>query len=311
MAPKFYGYENHIMESLRKYGYESTFVSHHTLRLIDSLIQFLPLKIQTNIYQKKLSKKFNKIKGNCDLFICIKGDYLTEKHIKILRENHPNIRCIMYQWDSVRNCKYLHLTPYFDKVATFDFEDSEKYNIRYLPLFYTTDIRSNDAIAKDIDYLLIGMFNKDRYEYFLKLNEICNSHNLKLYSYLYIPFGYYIKNQVLRNSLKIRSISHIKFKPLSRNKLIYYYNRANVIVDICRPHQTGLSMRVIESYGLNKKILTANDMITRDSFVKEMLVLDSSADENKIIDFINIPVSKYHNISELSIDKWTLNLLNL
>ncbi len=71
-----------------------------------------------------------------------------------------------------------------------------------------------------------------------------------------------------------------------------------------------MSMRTIEAYGMNKKLLTSNRNIIKDPWVKEIQVLDSNADDKAIISFINSPVKKYNNRIKLSIQEWVKALLS-
>ncbi len=120
----------------------------------------------------------------------------------------------------------------------------------------------------------------------------------------------YLKKQLLHNELEIKRLYDIHFTPLNRPQLINLYQRSKVFVDICRENQTGMSMRTIEAYGMNKKLLTSNRNIIKDPWVKEIQVLDSNADDKAIISFINSPVKKYNNRIKLSIQEWVKALLS-
>ncbi len=309
ICPKFYGYEEHIIAALSKQNYETSYVTHHLNRLLNFFVQFLPVIVQKKIYEKSIMMKLRRLNGRFDLLLVIKGEYLTSDHLSFIQKNSPNIDCVMYQWDSVHNHNYLYLTDYFNRVYTFDFKDSKEFSIPYLPLFYTDDVVEDKYIEKDFDFFLIGVFNPDRYKYYLQMKKFCHTYGKKMMAYIYIPFGYYLKNQILRNRFHIKSLHDVKFKPLSRERLIEYYNRTKVIIDVCRSHQTGLSMRIVESYGLNKKILTTNDMFSNDPYVKEIEFLDIDSTDRQILEFVDKKVQTYRNKGNLTIDQWLRQLL--
>lgn len=310
ISPPFFHYEDHIKKELEKKGYKVYYINHKKGRLLDALISFLPLQKQKKIYKKIICKRLKELpRGDIDLLLQIKGDYVVTEHIDFLKKENPNIKCIMYQWDSVANFNYLDLIDSFDNVYTFDFCDSSYYSIDYLPLFYTNDIVPNENIKEDIDLLLIGTFNPLRYRYYLKLKEIAIKNHLNLYSYIVVSPVYYIKKQLLTKELDIKSIKDIRFLPLSRKKLIDFYQRSKVIVDVCRPDQSGLSMRLIESFGMNKKVLTANEDLYKDPIVKDIVYLSIVSDEKDIVSFLQTPVKEYLNKSQLSITRWIDNIL--
>lgn len=303
ICPRFYKYEYHIQETLKKNGYMVSYISHRINKLIDSVIQFFPLHIQKNIYEKVLLRKINKLRGNFTHFFVIKGEYLTKEHLNLIKENNPKIKTILYQWDSINNFDYIELSKCFDKIFSFDFEDSNKYKFNYLPLFYTNEIQPVNG-NEIIDYLLIGIFNQERYNYSIHLKSLCKKNNLIFKSYIYIPFGYYLKNVIFHKKFKINSIRDIKFRSLNRKNLLKLYANSKVFVDISSPKQTGLSMRVIEAYGMNKKILTANQFIKQDKYVNEILFLNTDVDDNKLIKFPDMESYNYKNRSKLSINQW-------
>lgn len=311
ISPPFFHYEDHIRIELEKRGYKVYYLNHKKGRILDALISFLSQDKQIFIYENTLCDRLRKLPiGEIDLLFLIKGDYITMQHIDYLRKNNPQIKCVMYQWDSVTNFDYIELAKSFDKVYTFDFKDSECYSIDYLPLFYTNDIVCQEDSKEDIDLLLIGTYNPLRYEYFLKLKEIAKKNHLTLYSYIVVSPIYYLKKQLITRELHIRSLKDIRFFSLSRGKLIDYYRRAKVVVDVCSADQTGLSMRMIESYGMNKKVLTANENIDKDSAVKEIVYLSTGATDKEIVDFVNFGVNKYSHRIQLSIHNWLEQILS-
>lgn len=310
ISPPFFHYEDHIKFGLESRGYNVFYINHKKNKFLDAYLYFKSIEQQADEYSKLLMKRIQQIpQGNIELLFVIKGDFLSSIHIQFLKNNNPNIRCIMYQWDSVNNFNYLHLISQFDEVYTFDFHDSRKFNIKYLSLFYTHDISAAQKHEEDIDFLLIGTFNTLRYKYYQRLQKLVEGRNMKLYAYLLTPFSYYVKNQIIENKLHIQSFSDIRFLPMSREKLIEYYSRAKVIVDVCKPTQTGLSMRMIESYGMNKKVLTANQFLEEDPNLKEIMSLNIDADDEQIIRFLNLPVNEYINKRNVSIDSWLTTVL--
>lgn len=311
IAPSFFHYEDYIKQELEKKGYHVFYINHKQGKLIDALCSFLSFEKQSYFYSSVLMNRLNALsKKKIDLLLVIRGDFMTKDHILCLRHLNPQIKCIMYQWDSVANFNFVDLIPYFDKIATFDIRDSKEYGLDYLPLFYTNDIKDVSVTQEDIDFLLVGTFNPLRYQYYLRLKEMAEKYHLKLYAYIFAPLSFYIKNQIIKKQLHIKSIADIRFLSMKRPVLLKYYSRAKVIVDVCVANQTGLSMRMIESYGLNKKVLTSNTNIVSDPILREIDYINVEESEDKIVEFVNCPVKEYLNKNRLSISSWLDSLLD-
>lgn len=309
VAPLFYDYWKHIKESFEKQGFEVSFVTDRMGKWRDAIISLKSSSEQEIIYADVIFERLKKLQGNWDYLIVIKGDYFNEKHLSYLRKQNPNIKTIMYQWDSIDNHDYTRIAPQFDKVFTFDFKDAETYGYNYLPLFYTEDIKPvNPGFSEDIDLLLVGSYNKPRYEFFTRLEELKKEVNVK--AYIVVPPTLYLRKQILDNKLGIRRLNDIRFTPVNRLELMNLYRRSKVFVDICVENQTGMSMRTIEAYGMNKKLLTSNKYISQDPWVKEIQALDSTADDKSVLSFIYSPSVIYKNRTKLSIKEWVNALLS-
>ena len=165
-APLFYGYWKHIKDALEKQGFEVSFVTYRMGKWGDTFNSLKSPLNQEKKYADVIFERLKKLEGNWDYLIVIKGNYFTEKHLSYLKRQNPDIKTIMYQWDSINNNDYTGLAFQFHKVFTFDFKDAEDCGYNYLPLFYTNDINPiNPGFFEDIDLLLVGLYNKPRYEY--------------------------------------------------------------------------------------------------------------------------------------------------
>ena len=91
------------------------------------------------------------------------------------------------------------------------------------------------------------------------------------------------------------------------------YQRSKVFVDICRAGQTGMSMRTIEAYGMNKRIITDNyENIIKDKFVNDISMISCETSDEELIRFIKkVAKSKYSHTNELTIENWCRHLLKL
>lgn len=310
-CPIFYGYEKHIVRALKKKGFSVKLITPRISRLKDFILSFYPEEKRKKIYQNYLDRQIQKYGEDLDLFFVIKGNYLTPSHLNYLKSLNPKMKTLMYQWDSMANHDYSDLIDWFDGIATFDKNDSVQRNLSYIPLFYTNDIIKSE-VQEDIDFLMVGVFHPERYKYFLRLKELASKNNLNFKYYIFCPPSYYLKEQVLRKKLHIQSIYDIRLTSLSRENLINLYQRSKVFVDVCRSGQSGMSMRTVEAYGMNKKLLTDNlKNISEDKYMSDMDMISCDSSEREIIDFLQKPTKGYLNSGKLSIDSWCESLLDL
>ena len=109
---------------------------------------------------------------------------------------------------------------------------SQKYKLKYYPLFYINDCvyKKTERKSKrilDIDILFVGTAqSKGRYNFLKKVQAFCQKKDLKYLFYLYqsrIPY--------YKSILKGKYIPNTKHKFLSTEKIIELLNRAKVIID--------------------------------------------------------------------------------
>ena len=228
--------------------------------------------------------------------------------IKKLKNKHPNIQTIMYQWDSIKRYPYEYLIPHFDKSYTFDYKDFEQRNdLLFLQLFYTDDIKNirDSKNPSEHDFFLFNSFTMERYDAIAKILDYCKKNKLTVKQFCYIPFRTFFKYRyLLRIPLDKRLLS---FSPMNRVEYIDYLSKCDIVVDINHSAQTGLSMRVTETYGAGKKILTTNKSIEKDPLYNKSWA--------QIFDINNIKISSFEEkesiIDELYINNWLKTIFGI
>lgn len=309
--PLFYGYWKHIKREFENLGFEVDFITYRTNKLFESIINSMSETIKSRNYDRIVENRIRNLKGKYDVLIVVKGLYFSQTNFDLIKNLNPGIKSIMYQWDSVKNHNYLDFAKRFDKVFTFDPEDTVYNGFEYLPLFYTNDIieaQNRFDGKEDIDLLLIGIYNKSRYEFLKRLQRL--SPKLNIYTHLVVPPGLYIRQELFTHKLGLKKKEDYQFSPITREKLLGLYCRSKVFVDVCQ-NQSGMSMRTIEAYGMNKKLLTSNDYIIKEEDnLREMLTLNLNASDNEIIDFTNSPISTYKNKDKFNLNLWCQRILS-
>lgn len=310
IAPIFYDYQNLIIDKIRKNKDEVVFFSEKNDGFLFKLLNTLNPKF-IDFYQKIyfwfLIKKIIKLK--LTHFFLIKGYKIPVFFLEFLRKNNPDIVMTMYQWDSNKNNLYFHIVDYFDNSYTFDLDDfNVNKKLKFLQLFYTDDILriSNSKIELKYDLFCFFSYTDERYDSLLKLIKYCNLNKINLFSFCYIPYSTFIKLKYLRGFKLDRNL--ISFKPMSRKKYINYLEASETIVDFSHNTQSGLSMRVIESLGANKKILTTNkSIISNPAYSLSQVSILNLED----IKYNNLDVFSENNyISNLYIDNWLATIFS-
>lgn len=310
IAPVFYDYQNLIIDKIRKNKDEVVFFPEKNDGFLFKFLNTLNPKF-IDFYQKIyfwfIIKKIKKL--SLSHFFLIRGYKIPVFFLEFLRKNNPGIVMIMYQWDSNKNNHYYHIVDYFDNSYTFDQDDfNENKKLKFLQLFYTEDILriSTSKIELKYDFFCFFSYTDERYESLIKLIKYCKSNNFSLFSFCYIPYSTFIKLKYIRGIELDRNL--ISFKPMSRNKYVNYMEISETIVDFSNNAQSGLSMRIIEALGANKKILTTNKSILSNPVCSLNQVSVLNLEDIKF-DNLDVPI-KNHFISNLYIDNWLATIFS-
>ena len=121
-------------------------------------------------------------------------------------------------------------------------------------------------------------------------------------------FFIFDKKNKLKNNFYVEPIQ----KTIALNIVNEYIEKSNVLLDIHRENQNGLSFRVFESMGLHKKLITTNSDIKNYDFYNEnnILIIDSKKPEIPI-EFIKKPYVEIPEkiISQYKVSDWSTHFL--
>ena len=338
VVPKFAPLDSQIMNELEIQGAYVEIIYDQCQKFNPNFIKS-SFRIIRKCYYKlnnlniKYHSQFDQWDKEWDYLLCINGWSIDPILLKKIKTLNPNIKCILYLWDSLKTFRFNCLFPFFDKVYTFDYQDSIKYNIDYLPLFWVENKNGNHSEIK-YDLSFIGKLHSDRYEVIKKIEKYCRNNGINYY------FKIIITN---RCSNIIEYIKHLLFKLKNRGQIDYRYdllygkiidpiisfnyvdpivaqniiNASRCIIDIEIPEQSGLTNRTIQGLGYQKKIITTNFKIKNDVLFQNnpnIIVIDRY---NPIINTEaisqNYSSDKPNNtiLEKLRIDNWIKIILNM
>jgi len=318
-APKFFGYEIEISKRMEELG---AFVTLCDERPSNSFLTKVVIRLKPTLLKKRIISHYEKALNQnmkFDFVFFFKGETALPEVIDIVRNKLPESKVILYLIDSIAN--YPHLVSSlnkFDKVLSFDSQDSDCHkSIQFRPLFYLNDysLIKNLQSEDKIDVLFIGTVHSDRWPFLEQIKKQAEQNGLSVYYYLYFqsPIIFYFK-KVFDKNYKTIPIGAAKFRSISKFEILKLFEQAVAIVDIQHPKQTGLTMRSIEVFGANKKLITTNIRITQyDLYNPNNICLADRKQPILNIDFIketnqHVTPKIY---SKYSIDSWLKEIFSI
>ncbi|MBP2546888.1 lipopolysaccharide biosynthesis protein [Acinetobacter guillouiae] len=305
--------EKDIVKQLEKHG---ALVTYFDERPANNNFTKGMIRINRNFLQRRINKYYQNIlksigKDEFDFLFVNRGEvvpkFFLEKFIKL----QPKCQRIFYTWDSFGNHSHgLSILEYFHKKFTFDRKDAEKYQIGFRPLYFTDRYRGiyESKAIKTIDLLFLGTAHSDRYIISNQIAEWCKEKKLTTFNYYYMQgrLVYYYK-KYFDQSFKLFDFKKLRFKSLTSEEIIRYYDKSNVVLDISHPGQSGLTMRTFETIGARKKLITTNREIKNYPFYNPQNIFVFDRNQIKLeADFFFNEYAPLNNelYEKCSIDGW-------
>ncbi len=311
ISPRFFNYEILIMHALEKEGAIVTFFNERPSDKGVNKVMFRIFKkmARGNIetyYQDILNRIDNEM---FDYIFIIKPENMPVTFIHKLKLISPNVKTILYMFDSIKNYKsILEKINEFDVKYSFDRDDCSNYEMSFRPLFYAQefeDIRCQ-AVDYQYDYSFVGTLHSDRMIILQKIEkEFAVLKQSSKYYYLYIPMKMmYFARKIYRHEYKKLSMSEIHFEPLSFPSLLDIIRKSKIVIDIQHPKQSGLTMRTIEILGAGRKLITTNRDVKNYDFYNSSNIL--IVDREKPVITKSFVDSTYVNIDNDVLNRYTI-----
>ena len=243
-----------------------------------------------------------------DYVLVVKSETFGAPEIAALREAFPDARFILYLWDGLANVpggeEKIRL---YDRVFTFDPVDAERYHLSFRPLFFSDDyIAGEQPKQYDYDIAFIGTAHAIRPRVVRAVETQCRAQGYRMFRYFYLPHPLvYLYNKLTNPAYRGVRKSDIHFTPLPAAQVRDICNRSRCILDVENTRQRGLTMRTIEMLGMEKKLITTNELVKRHDFYDEadFCVIDR---ESPAVprEFLNTP---YRPVDETLRRKYSLS----
>lgn len=302
------GINDEIAKSLKRQGYEVNHINFHTFRYqyptvfhrIFNFIgkTFFRYDIKKNHLNKEILKRLNEI-GKQDKILMLNANFLLPQIIKNISLFTEDLTAF-FNDNIERIPKILLVAPFFNEVYTFEPNDAKTHNFKFATNYIFEENKNNLSIEQEV-------FNIST---FSKRSKVIDNIALQLdelgVSYKIISFG----------KKKIESKSNVEYvtERINMKEVNELVAHSNVLLDIHREGQDGLSFRVFESLGNSKKLITTNAAIANYDFYNpnNILIIDKND--------IQIPKSFFENKYEeipgkiyqkYLVDNWVKRILNL
>lgn len=323
LAPSFFGYENDIVQEMIALGVEVDYFDERPFKSsIAKILNRLDLKFIMRRYIRRYFKSIlnQSIGKNYDFLLVISPETLGTSFVRELKAINQNVISILYMWDSFSNkANARKLLPYFDNVISFDPGDKLiNSNIKFIPLFFNNDFNASyNKLNHEQLYSVafVGTVHSDRVKLVKQIMKQFEEQGVKTFSFYYCPSKLlFILKKIFTKEYDFISYSEVSFKAMSKSEIKTVFLQTNAVIDIQHPAQKGLTIRSLETLGLEKKLITTNSDVRSYDFFDERNILVIDRVNPQIPDnFISMryaPPSRECR-SQYSLRSWIYSVLNI
>lgn len=283
--------QGHTVKHINFYVFKYRYPNFRT-KLYNFILKTISSKNIKNIYYgNEILKKLAENEESQDIILTLKGDFIDPK--AILEFKKYTIKSIAFFNDSIsRYPKIKQVITCFDEVYSFEKKDCLKHNLKFITNWIYPIADGNNKKKK---YQVFNISSKDkRFSLIEKIASILKEKNINS---KIIIFDRKSKNQKSNN---IEFIS----KQIPLTEVNDYLHASQVLLDINRKGQKGLTFRVFESIGLEKKLITTNTDIKNYDFYNpnNILIIDEKRPDIPLAFFNN----EYEKIPEILFNKYSL-----
>lgn len=296
-----WGLNEHLKNSLEQKGHTVNHINffdfkyqypNFRTKLYNFILKIFSNKNIKNIYYgNQVLKKLGDNPEMQDAILTLKGDFIDPRAIRKFKKYTK--KSIAYFNDSIsRYPKIKEVLHCFDEVYSFEKNDCRKNNLKFITNWIYPVQANNTSPQK---YQVYNISSKDKRT--AVLSKIAIQLKEKKINYRIIIF--HKKNKIKDSNLEFTSVPI----PLSEvNDNLY---NSQILLDINRKGQNGLSFRVFESICLEKKLITTNADIKNYDFYNpnNILIIDEKKTEIPL-DFFS---TEYKKIPEVIFQKYTLD----
>jgi hypothetical protein len=286
-APYHFGLDQRIKENLEFHGFEVELLKLEPQKYKISLKDWMIHNYKKSILKDKgfkakrmaetLSDKLiGQINKTYDYSLFIRPDMYSQALVE--KACASSKKSIAYQWDGLsRHPVSKPMMAFFDDFYVFDENDLKEYSqCKIADNFYFDDLLPSEENICDIAF--VGTLMPERLpllnvllQYFAKYNIVAHIHVQSR------------KNRFKNNP----AVRHYK-KGIGFKQNLEIIQASKSILDFQNPRHSGLSLRVFESIGYEKKLITTNALVKNHDFYRpENMFVLTEANIHQLQDFLN------------------------
>ncbi|MBB1275932.1 hypothetical protein [Pseudoalteromonas sp. SR43-3] len=317
-SPDTFGYYKKIISVMESKGHSVDWINHIYVKSnFDRVRSRLMPSFTSKLAEKYFINEIN-WQGDYELIIVIKGEGLSECLLDKMKQSFSKAKFVYYLWDSLSNVKGARgKFKYFDAIKSFDRIDCQNIeNLAYLPLFYSREYSRKENRAEDNNYsaAFVGTLHSNRFSDVLGMASLVEKNlNKPAFTFFYYPSKPVFKVlKVINKTFRKIPIEEVSFDKLSAQAVSGIMCDSEVIIDYGHPDQTGLTMRTIETLGINKKLITNNKLVMEEPFYKtENIFVIGHRSEQELAQFLASPYVPVSNdvYENYAIENWAERLI--
>lgn len=307
-APMQYGFSDLIEQELRYQGFEV-----YNLSFIQHSFKYKNIGERLNSYvhknflghkDYKTYLKFKRVETDMlgklastprvDYALVIRPDQYTEGFIDevALKAN----KVIGYQWDGLNRYPAVYKRiNCFDRFFVFDPKDARYPNVLPITNFYTNSFDVDHSTAHESDLYYLGSYIKKRAP---RVEEIITTLQ---------GCGLAVRYHIHRSRNRKSRFKRLETSPVN---LTYHENlrfafNSKMLLDVPTVQHNGLSFRVFEAIGFNKKLITTNrDVKHYDFYHPSNILVWEGQSQEKLHTFFDAP---YVELDDYIKEKYSFN----
>lgn len=291
-VPKLFNLDNMIETELKAVGFKTINISVHTNTFkYKNIFQHLESFFVKNFLRQRHYKKVlnfrqseSRIKAQLqdidqvDYIFIIRPEVYPFDFLKELKKKGKKM--IGYQWNGLKRypdtIKYI---PLFDRFFVFDGEDLDTPCVLPTTNFYPTTIPVDHSVERT-DVFYTGSFYRKRMVQLCDLIEKCRALGLNVHYHLFASR----KKRFVPCNLTLTS------KVLNYERNIQYTYNTKVLLDLKVVEHEGLSFRILEAVGFEKKLITTNSRVRDyDFFHPNNILIWTGQSKEELAEFIKKP----------------------
>jgi hypothetical protein len=291
-VPKLFNLDLMIEAELKAVGFRTVNISvHNNTFKYKSIFQRIESFIAKKLLRKPDYKKILNFKesqskilsaletvDHADYILIIRPEVYPFDFLKELKKKGNMM--VGYQWNGLR--RYPGTIPYiplFDRFFVFDSADLTVPSVLPTTNFYPTTILPSNTIP-NTDVFYTGSFYRGRTQTLFDIISKCEQLNLHVHCHLFAKRTKYFKGRKLSTTKAV----------LSYEQNIQYTYNAKVLLDLKIQEHDGLSFRILEAVGFEKKIITTNFRVRDfDFYHPDNILIWSDQSKEELEAFINKP----------------------